>query len=167
MDSTKLNDWLQVVGLFGIIGSLIFVGLQMKQDRQIALAEVITSAAESSKYWAELVNSNADLWVKGLKNEDLTEVELQRFQALADAFFFRWQAAWTRASQLEPSLRNRFAKEAALHIHRNPGLQSYWARRLEWIAAIHAGTSEKSRDPFTATVEEQLSLLSSDSSDAN
>ena len=33
MDSAKLNDWLQVVGLFGVIASLIFVGLQMKQDR--------------------------------------------------------------------------------------------------------------------------------------
>ena len=38
MDSAKLNDWLQVIGLFGVIASLIFVGLQMKQDREIALA---------------------------------------------------------------------------------------------------------------------------------
>ncbi len=38
MDSSKLSDWLQVVGLFGVIASLVFVGLQMKQDRQIALA---------------------------------------------------------------------------------------------------------------------------------
>jgi hypothetical protein len=38
MDSAKINDWLQVVGLFGVIGSLMFVGLQMKQDREIALS---------------------------------------------------------------------------------------------------------------------------------
>ena len=38
MDSAKLNDWLQVVGQFGVIASLIFVGLQLKQDREIALA---------------------------------------------------------------------------------------------------------------------------------
>jgi hypothetical protein len=38
MDSAKLNDWLQVIGLFGVIASLTFVGLQMKQDREIALA---------------------------------------------------------------------------------------------------------------------------------
>ena len=38
MDSSRLNDWLQVVGLFGVIASLLFVGLQMMQDRQIALA---------------------------------------------------------------------------------------------------------------------------------
>jgi hypothetical protein len=38
MNSSKINDWLQVVGLFGVIGSLMFVGLQMKQDREIALS---------------------------------------------------------------------------------------------------------------------------------
>ena len=38
MNSAKLNDWMQVVGLFAVVASLIFVGLQMKQDRDIALA---------------------------------------------------------------------------------------------------------------------------------
>jgi hypothetical protein len=40
MKSRKLEDWLQIIGLFGVIGSLIFVGLQMKQDRDIALSEI-------------------------------------------------------------------------------------------------------------------------------
>jgi len=44
MDSSKVNDWLQVVGLFGVIGSLMFVGLQMKQDQAIAM-----SAASQSR----------------------------------------------------------------------------------------------------------------------
>ena len=40
MHSRKLEDWLQITGLFGVIGSLMFVGLQMRQDREIALAEM-------------------------------------------------------------------------------------------------------------------------------
>ena len=40
MKARKLEDWLQIIGLFGVIGSLIFVGLQMKQDREIALSEI-------------------------------------------------------------------------------------------------------------------------------
>lgn len=39
MNSSKINDWLQIVGLFGVIASLVFVGLQMRQDREIALSE--------------------------------------------------------------------------------------------------------------------------------
>ena len=48
MDSAKLNDWLQVIGLFGVIGSLVFVGLQMKQDRDIALSMAMQSRTEST-----------------------------------------------------------------------------------------------------------------------
>ena len=38
MDSGKLQDWMQIVGLFSLVGSLIFVGLQLKQSHEIALA---------------------------------------------------------------------------------------------------------------------------------
>ena len=38
VNSAKLNDWLQVAGMFGIIGTLVFVGVQMKQTQKIALS---------------------------------------------------------------------------------------------------------------------------------
>jgi hypothetical protein len=34
----NLRDWLEIVGLFAVVASLIFVGLQMKQTHEIALA---------------------------------------------------------------------------------------------------------------------------------
>lgn len=43
MLSQKLNDWLQILGLFGVIGSLVFVGLQLKQTQDIALSETYQS----------------------------------------------------------------------------------------------------------------------------
>ena len=48
MDSGKLNEWLQVVGLFGVIASLMFVGLQMKQDREIALSAATQARTETT-----------------------------------------------------------------------------------------------------------------------
>jgi hypothetical protein len=48
MRNRDSRDWLQIVGLFGVIASLLFVGLQMKQDREIALSAIYqerTSAA--------------------------------------------------------------------------------------------------------------------------
>jgi hypothetical protein len=48
MDSGKLSDWLQVVGLFGVIVSLMFVGLQMKQDRAIALSAATQARTETT-----------------------------------------------------------------------------------------------------------------------
>ncbi len=52
MDSAKLNDWMQVVGIFAVVASLIFVGLQMIQDRKIALAgQYQERSAMAVEYW--------------------------------------------------------------------------------------------------------------------
>ncbi len=53
MDSAKLNDWMQVVGIFAVVASLIFVGLQMIQDREIALAgQYQERSATAVEYWS-------------------------------------------------------------------------------------------------------------------
>jgi membrane peptidoglycan carboxypeptidase len=39
MDTQKLNDWLQIVGIFAVVASLLFVGLQLKQSQDIALSQ--------------------------------------------------------------------------------------------------------------------------------
>ena len=38
VNTSKINEWLQVVGMFGVIASLVFVGLQLNQTQQIALS---------------------------------------------------------------------------------------------------------------------------------
>ena len=38
MDSAKLYDWMQVVGIFAVVVSLLFVGYQLKQSQDIAIA---------------------------------------------------------------------------------------------------------------------------------
>ena len=45
MDSAKLNDWMQVVGIFAVVASLVFVGLQMQQSHKIALSAAYQSRA--------------------------------------------------------------------------------------------------------------------------
>lgn len=36
--SDKFNDWLQIVGLFGVIASLLFVGMELRQAKEIAMS---------------------------------------------------------------------------------------------------------------------------------
>ena len=38
MDLGKLNEWMQVFGIFAVVASLIFVGLELKQSQKIAVA---------------------------------------------------------------------------------------------------------------------------------
>ena len=38
MSRDKLRDWLEIVGVFSIVASLVFVGFQIKQTQDIAIA---------------------------------------------------------------------------------------------------------------------------------
>ena len=49
MGSVKLNDWLQVVGLFALVGSLVFVGLQMRQTHEIALVTLYQMRSDAAR----------------------------------------------------------------------------------------------------------------------
>jgi len=46
MNKIELNDRLQILGMFGVIASLLFVGLEMRQSQQIALAGQVQARAE-------------------------------------------------------------------------------------------------------------------------
>ena len=48
MDLARLNDWMQVIGMFAVVASLMFVGLQMQQDRKIALSVATQARTETT-----------------------------------------------------------------------------------------------------------------------
>jgi len=125
--SKELNEWLQVVGLFGVLAGLIFVGLQLRLDRQVAQANAVDAASDWNRDWAELVTENTDVWRKGLSGEPLSENEAIQFDVLARAWEIRQFSNWNRTMQtIEPSPAQRWARQAALDIHTNPGLRAYW-----------------------------------------
>jgi hypothetical protein len=48
VDTSKINEWLQIVGMFGVIASLVFVGLQLKQTQQIALSNTYQARSDAT-----------------------------------------------------------------------------------------------------------------------
>jgi hypothetical protein len=48
LDSAKLHDWIQIIGIFALVASLIFVGFQIKQTQEIAEAEAYQARAATS-----------------------------------------------------------------------------------------------------------------------
>ena len=45
MNRERIQDWLQIAGMTGVIASLVFVGLELKQSRDIAVAQVYQDRA--------------------------------------------------------------------------------------------------------------------------
>jgi len=64
MNATRIHDWLEIVGLAAVVASLIFVGLQLKQSQDIAIA---------AQYQARH-DSNADLLFSALESEPVLNV---------------------------------------------------------------------------------------------
>ena len=82
MNSAKLNDWMQVVGIFALVASLLFVGLEMRQSQRIALSAAYQSRADSSMALRmapldseSLQTAYAKLYGEGGDLESLTPVE--------------------------------------------------------------------------------------------
>ena len=48
MNSAKLNDWMQVVGIFALVASLVFVGFQIRQAQEIAESDAYQARAATS-----------------------------------------------------------------------------------------------------------------------
>ncbi len=48
VNTEKLRDWLELMAIFGVIASLIFVGLEMRQSQRIALSAAYQARADSS-----------------------------------------------------------------------------------------------------------------------
>ena len=61
MNRTRLHNWIELVGLVAIVSSLIFVGLELKQSREVAIAG----------QYQDRANIGADYFLSRLENEHL------------------------------------------------------------------------------------------------
>ena len=137
MDMAKINDWLQVVGFFGIIASLLFVGLEMQQSRQIAMADIYQQRA------AMVIESNSigltseilfDIRSKREAGETLTNTEQALLNSAwnpglnyAENNHYQYQLGFLSNEQWI-STRNNMRKKA-----RNPVFLEWWeGERASW-----------------------------------
>lgn len=158
MVSKELNDWLQVVGLFGVLGGLIFVGIQLKQDRDIALVEGVTESSFARLSWADLVVQHAGIWTKRLSGESLSASETIQFEELARAMELQHFNNWYRIRQIGNDVASmRFVREFGLDVHTSPGLQTYWEQHQERMREV--GLDGLLGDEWVTEVNQELLRL--------
>lgn len=136
MDVQKLNDWMQVVGIFGLIASLVFVGFEMKQTDDIAIDAVFDSINMSTIEFASLVTENADVWARGCLDEELSDAEQVKFGQIYAAWNTASFLGWKRLAvanlvEADPQFAiNSFAA----NLYRYPGLLKHARSMSEWDA---------------------------------
>jgi hypothetical protein len=147
MDSEKVNDWLQIVGMFGIMGSLIFVGVQVRQTQAIGEGESAIQFFGASIAGRQLFIDNIDVWVKGCAGEKMSIAEeaqfTHMFRAYGQASYFAWMSARHNILELNP---DDVVYAFAANMHRYPGLARIGLSWAEWAKEGMSFSLESGRE---------------------
>ncbi len=140
-----------MIGIASIVASLLFVGLQMRQEQDIASAQIWSERNQVRAELANLIYTDPQIWVNGLEGAELSAFDTVRFEAIAFLYFQKESAQYNqRYLQVSPAPERRIAHGLANMMWSYPGLRSAWSR---WHSG-HQITSPN--NPFTADVERHL-----------
>jgi hypothetical protein len=121
MNSEKLHDWIQVVGIFTLVASLIFVGIEVRQN-SIATRSATNAAVKDAFREFNLVIASSPELARAVaanaENPDVAPPEDQ-FQMLAmwRALFHTWSNVHRQHlnGTLDPALYDAVIQEVSMH----------------------------------------------------
>jgi hypothetical protein len=159
MDSAKLNDWLQVIGIFALVASLIFVGLQMKQNQQIGEGEAAAYFSEITNSFRTTVIDYPEVWRNGCMGEELSDGDQTRFAQMyylyLSSSYWLWLASDIGILQ---SKSNVITNAFAANIHRYPGIAKMNASKRLW-SMEGSKLDLLSLQQFSAAIQTRLAEL--------
>ena len=125
MAKTSWKDNAELLGIAAIVASLIFVGIQMRQDRDIALAESLVAAETSFTAINALISDHVVIWLKGRKDEELSEAETLIMSRLVSTLHRR--ARYTAAMRRSLGTPGDAAlRDLAIELYENPVARRIW-----------------------------------------
>ena len=122
----------EFIGITAIVASLIFVGVQLSQDREVALSGVSQSGASSYTEIQIAIADHAEILAKSNRGEKLSDSELIVMNALV--------AAMNRHVVINTIERRKFGGTGntgivlfASWLYQNPGARAVWTKSREDI----------------------------------
>ncbi len=121
----NVDNWVQGIGLTGVMVSLVFVGLQFRQSEDIALSELSDSSVAWGIELSSLIADHADVWHKACLGEELSPPE----RIVAGNIYWRYAQgnlnSWVRIETTDIGVyESSFLTDAfAANIHRYPGFR--------------------------------------------
>ena len=112
MKRVSLDTWIQLLGMVGLLGGLVFVGLEMRQSQRIALAdtEQQRAIAQQQNFWAFL-ESGYDL-DKVFRARNVDELSSGEITARRTSHHIQWYIAESDFAQYRNGLMTDEVYEA-------------------------------------------------------
>ena len=124
MEIGKLNNWLQVSANIGIVLGLVLVGVQLRQNSELARIQLLNDESQRVvEFELELVGEHgASVWAKSIEDpENLTLEEVRIMEALLWSFIENLRGTY-RLAQL--GLLEDSDWRSFVNIYRQGGLQA-------------------------------------------
>ena len=130
------REIVEIVGILAIVASLVFVGLQLRQDQRIAAAQIFADFDDTQIELSRLLIENHEVWRAGSSEEELSDAEQFVFRALAEAVVAKYNGFIARAIRLETQPVESYAIRYAFLLHSTPGLRRYFEKRCQLSAEL-------------------------------
>jgi hypothetical protein len=162
MKQAKLRDWLEIVGIFAVVVSLIFVGLQMQQTQNIAIAEMNWNNMIAEMESRSAIYEYPDVWAKGNAGETLNPSESVIYTTLIRDFnslqFYRVNNFLTLTG--DDSGIDEVVTDTSGFLFENPGARREWeALRATFRRWREPNTAGGYSSRFEELVRAQLAVL--------
>lgn len=158
----SFNGIANFLGVFGVIGSLVFVGLELRQDSDINQSQLLSSDQIIALEFERLIQENPIIWFKGLQGSELDENEKIIFNSMAYTLFRVKANAHRRGLLFEEDTNNfaLFSRPYAFFIYQNPGLRNWFDRFIEKRDQIDSAFNDRNElRYYPLVISNLLSIL--------
>ena len=165
----KLINWKAIaesIGILAIVASLVFVGLQLQQERIVASSQVNMATLETIVAIDTAMAEHADVWVKARNMQDLSEAEIQIVDrlvhmAMNKAFFEALAIVKIRSggSAIDFEKAPGPVMAFAVMLHENPGARKIWAESADKFEEAYEKIGYSGTSSFNEVVRDYLLQL--------
>jgi hypothetical protein len=134
----KFERWkelFEAIGLIAIVASLVFVGIELRQSRAIAISEGNLANAQIQIERNNAISEYSIVWIKGNSGEPLTENEAVIFENLVRNQAIHSFMEYARLRQVEfDDAAETVIAQFAIFLFQNPGAREVWQQSENFYA---------------------------------
>ena len=142
MNTTKLNDWMQIAAAAGVVAGLALVAYEVRVSNRIGLEQA--NAQSMSIYGAvnELYSTPdaADLFIRANEGDELSRKEMVRLDNLLNAWigavFYDWTLSNTGTIAFESSFADSYTPAIQWYLGSEIGRRKWETDKGEWESAF-------------------------------
>ena len=135
----SFDVWIQLVGMLSLVASLIFVGMELRQNQQVAKVTAYQALAEQIASYNAILLTHPEINLirnAALNNESLSETDEEQYKAFYRMLQRQSELAYLQFENgiIDEELLIRTTGPLRDHLARSTYAKSYWVRHVEGIS---------------------------------